>query len=63
MFSVFPSSFPEVKAVDLGQRQAAEQAGPCSDLTEPVLYSYDSKQPQRVRATVIQSCFISGRQA
>lgn len=26
------------------------------------LCSYDSKQPQRVKATVIQSCFISGRQ-
>lgn len=56
VFSVFPSSFSEAKAVDLGQRQAAEQAGLCSDLTEPVLYSCDSKQSQRVQATVIQSC-------
>lgn len=60
VFPVFPSYFPELKVIDLGQRQAAEQAGLCSDLTELVLYSYDSKESQRVQATVTQSCFISG---
>lgn len=60
LFSVFSSSFPEVLAVDLSQRKATEQAGFWSDSTEPVLCCYDSKQPQRVQATVIQSCFISG---
>lgn len=55
MFPVFPSYFPELKVIDLGQRQAAEQAGLCSDLTELVLYSYDSKESQRVQATVTKA--------
>ena len=39
-------------ADDLGPRHAAEQDGLCSDSTELVLCSYDSKQPQRVQATL-----------